>query len=47
VSFSDVNIVSVILVVIGVWVLRKYKTNPIHIIIASGAIGFVVYTLIL
>jgi len=46
-KFSDVNIISVILVVVGVIVLRKYKTNPIHVIIASGIMGFIVYTLIL
>lgn len=46
-SFSDINIVSVILVAIGVFVLRRYKANPIHIILASGIIGFVVYAVIL
>lgn len=46
-SFSDINIVSVILVAIGVFVLRRYKANPIHVIVASGIIGFIVYAVIL
>jgi chromate transporter len=47
VKFSDINIVSLILIVIGVFVLKKYKSNPIHIIMASGVVGFIIYALIL
>jgi chromate transporter len=46
-NYSDINIASVILVAIGVFVLKKYKSNPIHVILASGVIGFVVYALTL
>lgn len=46
-KFSDINIVSLILIAIGVFVLKKYKYNPIHVIIASGVIGFIIYALIL
>ncbi len=46
-KIKDINIVSFILIAIGVFVLRKYKSNPIHVIMASGAIGFIIYTLIL
>ncbi len=46
-KFSDINIVSLILIAIGVFVLKKYKFNPIHVIIASGVIGFIIYSLIL
>lgn len=47
ISFSDINVVSVVLVAIGVFVLKKYKSNPIHIILASGVVGFIVYKVIL
>jgi chromate transporter len=47
VKFSDINIVSLILIVIGVFVLKKYKSNPIHVIMASGVVGFIIYALIL
>lgn len=46
-KFSDINIVSLILIAIGVFVLKKYKSNPIHVIIASGVIGFIIYALLL
>jgi len=43
---SDINIISVILVAISLFVLRKYKANPIHIMITTGIIGMVVYSII-
>lgn len=46
IRFSDIDIIAVTLVVLGVFVLKKYKANPIHVMIASGIIGMVVYKII-
>jgi len=46
-SLSDINVISMILISIGVFVIKKYKANPIHVIVASGIIGFFVYTKIM
>ncbi|WP_326907711.1 chromate transporter [Sedimentibacter sp. MB31-C6] len=43
---EDINFISVILVVIGVFVLRKYKTDPIKVMITTGVIGIFVYGII-
>lgn len=45
-SLNDINIVSVILVAIGLFVLSKYKVNPIHVMISSGIIGLIVYNIL-
>lgn len=42
-KISDLNYVSIALVALGVFVLRKYKTDPILVMIASGIIGIIVY----
>ncbi len=42
-SLSDLNFVSIALVAAGVVVLRKYKMNPIKIMIAAGIIGIFIY----
>lgn len=43
---EDINFISVILVAIGVFVLRKYKTDPIKVMITTGVIGIFVYGII-
>jgi len=43
-NLSDINFVSVILVALGLFFLRKFKANPIHVMILSGIIGLIVYT---
>lgn len=42
VSTFDFNIVKIALLVLYVFILRKYKPNPIAIIALSGIVGFVV-----
>jgi chromate transporter len=43
VKSDDINYFSAALVVIGVYVLRKYKVNPIHVMLATGFIGVFIY----
>ena len=43
IKLADINFVSLILVVAGVFVLRKYKTDPIKVMIAAGIAGIFVY----
>lgn len=42
-SLSDINFVSIFIVAIGVYILRKYKTDPIKVMIATGIIGIFIY----
>lgn len=40
---GDVNYISALLVAIGVFVLRKYKFDPIKVMIITGIIGVFIY----
>lgn len=42
---SHVDWKAVVMFVISLFILRKWKTNPIYIMIGSGAVGAVVYLL--
>lgn len=42
-SFEDLNFISIALVAIGVFVLRKYKLDPILVMLATGVIGIFIY----
>ena len=42
-KLADINYISIILVAAGVFVLRKYKTDPIKVMIAAGIAGIFVY----
>ena len=44
-NIGDINIVAVILFLVGLIVLRKWKPNPIIIILGSGFIGMIAYLL--
>lgn len=46
VKLSDINFISIIMVAIGVFILRKYKTDPIKVMIGTGIIGVLIYGLI-
>lgn len=46
IKFSDINLISAILVAAGVFALKKYKANPIHVMLVSGIIGIVIYSII-
>lgn len=43
INLNDINFISIILVSIGVFVLRKYKMDPIKVMIATGVIGIFIY----
>lgn len=45
-KLNDINYISVVLVALGVFVLRKYKMDPIKVMIITGVIGIFVYGLI-
>lgn len=45
-QLSDINFVSIIMVVIGVFILRKYKTDPIKVMIGTGIAGVLIYGLL-
>lgn len=42
-SLSDINFISVIMVAISLFILRKYKTDPIKVMIGTGIVGMIVY----
>ncbi len=46
ININDLNYLSIILVVLGVFVLRKYKLDPIKVMIATGIIGVIAYRFI-
>ena len=46
VSISDINVISVILVAISIFFLRKYKADPMHVMVVTGIIGIFVYAVI-
>ena len=41
-----INLVSVLLFTVAIFILRKWKPNPIYIILGSGIIGGTIYLLI-
>lgn len=43
INLNDINFISIILVSIGVFVLRKYKMDPIKVMLATGVIGIFIY----
>lgn len=46
ISIDDINIISIMLIGISLFLLRKFKTNPMHVMIATGIIGIFVYSII-
>lgn len=42
-SMGDVNFVSIGLFAVGLFILRKFKVNPILIMLGSGVVGLIVY----
>lgn len=42
-SIIDINYIAVALFAIGLFILKKYKPNPIFVIIGCGLIGMLVY----
>ncbi len=46
VALSGINIISVIIFAIGFWVLRKWKANPIYVMLGAGAAGVLLYSIV-
>lgn len=45
-SYRDINFVAVILFAVSLFVLRKYRFNPIFVMLSSGIIGGIIYLII-
>ncbi|HAJ70037.1 MAG: chromate transporter [Alkalibacterium gilvum] len=46
VDLSTLNYVSIIFFALGVFLMRKFKASPIHVIILTGILGGIVYSII-
>ena len=46
VDLSGINIISVIIFAVGFWVLRKWKVNPIYVMLGAGAAGVLLYSIV-
>lgn len=42
-SFKDINFIAIGIFLVGLLVLKKFKPNPIYIILGSGVVGLIVY----
>lgn len=42
-KLSDINFFSIIMVAIAVFILRKYKTDPIKVMLGTGIMGVLIY----
>lgn len=45
-ALAELNLVSVILFAIGIYLMRRYKASPIQVIILTGIAGGIVYSII-
>lgn len=45
-DLSTINVVSVIIFAFGFFVLRKWKVNPIYVMLGAGATGVLMYSII-
>lgn len=43
INLGDINFISIIIIGISLFILRKYKTDPIKIMLITGIIGILVY----
>lgn len=43
IQLLDINIPSIIMVALGLFILRKYKTDPILVMIGTGLVGIIIY----
>ena len=46
VDLSGINIISVIIFAAGFFVLRKWKANPIYVMLGAGAAGVLLYSIV-
>ena len=45
-DLSGINIISVIIFVVGFFVLRKWKANPIYVMLGAGVAGVLLYSIV-
>lgn len=45
-SLSDINFISIVMVAVSVFILRRYKVDPIKVMIGTGIIGVFIYGLL-
>lgn len=45
-DLSGINVISVIIFAIGFFVLRKWKVNPIYVMMGAGAAGVLLYSVV-
>lgn len=43
---SSINYISIVLFLCAVFILRKWKTNPIFVMLGTGAVGSIIYLLV-
>ena len=46
INLSQIDVVAGVLFIIGFILLRKFKANPIYIMLGSGAVGLICYQFI-
>ncbi|MDD2495786.1 MAG: chromate transporter [Tissierellia bacterium] len=44
-SINDINFISIILIAISLFLLRKFKANPMYVMLGTGVIGIFVYSI--
>lgn len=44
-SLQDLNSIAIFLFILSIFALRRYKASPIHVILGSGFLGIILYTL--
>lgn len=42
----NINLVAVIFFMVGLYVLKRYKTNPIYVMLGSGVAGAIIYNIL-
>lgn len=45
-DLSEINLISVLIFVVGLLILRKWKPNPIYVMAGAGAAGIILYSII-
>ena len=45
-NLSDINFISVIMVAVSVFILGKYKPDPIKVMVGTGIVGVIIYGLL-
>ena len=45
-KLSDINFIGIIMVVVSVFILRRFKLDPIKVMLGTGVIGVIIYGLL-